>query len=220
LISTNINKAAQALQNADIIAISTETVYGLAGNANSKNALKKIFALKKRPYYNSLIVHIKSVSSLNTIASHVPTMALKLAEEFWPGPLTLVLKKQPHISDLIKAGKETVAVRVTNHPIALALLGKLAFPMAAPSANPFGSISATTAAHVFDYFEDELEVILDGGSCIKGVESTIIGFEGNKPVLYKYDSTSVQEIERVVGTILFTVNNDSASNSPGMLSSH
>ncbi|EIA07938.1 L-threonylcarbamoyladenylate synthase [Flavobacterium frigoris] len=220
MITTNINKAAKALQNDDIIAIPTETVYGLAGNAYSENALKKIFAIKKRPYYNPLIVHIKSVSSLSTIASDVPTMALKLAEEFWPGPLTLVLKKQPHISDLITAGKETVAVRVPNHPIALAVLEKLDFPLAAPSANPFGSISPTTAGHVFDYFEEELEVILDGGSCERGVESTIIGFEGNQPVLYRYGSISVEEIERVVGPLLFTVNNDNTPNSPGMLSRH
>jgi L-threonylcarbamoyladenylate synthase len=220
LITTNINKAAQELQNEDIIAIPTETVYGLAGNAYSENALKKIFALKKRPYYNPLIVHIKSIASLNTIASDIPDKAFKLAEEFWPGPLTLVLKKQPHISDLITAGKETVAVRVPNHPLALALLEKLDFPLAAPSANPFGSISPTTAAHVFDYFEDALEVILDGGSCERGVESTIIGFKGNQPVLYRYGSISVEEIERVVGTLLFTINNDSAPNSPGMLSRH
>lgn len=220
MISTTINKTAQALQNADIIAIPTETVYGLAGNAYSENALKKIFALKKRPRYYPLIIHIKSIASLNTIASDIPNRALKLAEEFWHGPLTLVLKKQPHISDLITAGKETVAVRVPNQRVALVLLEKLDFSLAAPSANPFSSISPTTAGHVFDYFEDELEVIQDGGSFERGVESTIIGFEGNKAVLYRYDSISVEEIERVVGTILCTVNNDSASNSPGMLSRH
>ena len=220
LITTNIKNAKQALINEEIIAIPTETVYGLAGNAYSESAIKKIFALKKRPYYNPLIIHIKSASLLNTIACDIPEIALRLAEKFWPGPLTLVLKKQPHISDLITAGKETVAIRVSNHPVALALLEELEFPLAAPSANPFGSISPTSAAHVLNYFEDDLDVILEGGECERGVESTIIGFVENQPVLYRHGSISVPEIENIVGKLLITVNSDSAPNSPGMLSRH
>jgi L-threonylcarbamoyladenylate synthase len=220
LIITTINKAKEALLKEEIIGIPTETVYGLAGNAYSEIALKKIFALKKRPFYNPLIVHIKSVEYLNTIARDIPDIALKLAKEFWPGPLTLVLKKQSHISDLVTAGKETVAIRVPNHPVALALLEQLDFPLAAPSANPFGSISPTTAVHVLDYFEDELAFILEGGTCERGVESTIIGFEDNNPILYRYGSISVEEIEQVVGKLQIAVNNDSKPNSPGMLSRH
>jgi L-threonylcarbamoyladenylate synthase len=220
LIITTINKAKEALLKEEIIGIPTETVYGLAGNAYSEIALKKIFALKKRPFYNPLIVHIKSVEYLNTIARDIPDIALKLAKEFWPGPLTLVLKKQSHISDLVTARKETVAIRVPNHPVALALLEQLDFPLAAPSANPFGSISPTTAVHVLDYFEDELAVILEGGTCERGVESTIIGFEDNIPILYRYGSISVEEIEQVVGKLQIAVNNDSKPNSPGMLSRH
>lgn len=220
MIITTINKAKEALLKEEIIGIPTETVYGLAGNAYSETALKKIFALKKRPFYNPLIVHIKSVEYLNTIARDIPDIALKLAKEFWPGPLTLVLKKQSHISDLITAGKETVAIRVPNHPVALALLEQLDFPLAAPSANPFGSISPTIAIHVLDYFEDELSVILEGGTCERGVESTIIGFEDNIPILYRYGSISVEEIEQVVGNLQIAVNNDSKPNSPGMLSRH
>ncbi len=220
MITTNLNKAKEYLINDEIIAIPTETVYGLAGNAYCETALKKIFTLKKRPYYNPLIVHIKSASSLNTIASDIPEIALRLAEEFWPGPLTLVLKKQPHISDLVTAGKDTVAIRVPNHPIALALLEQLDFPLAAPSANPFGSISPTSATHVSNYFEGELGLILEGGECERGVESTIIGFQNNQPVLYRHGSVSIEEIEKIVGKLIISVNNDSKPNSPGMLSRH
>jgi L-threonylcarbamoyladenylate synthase len=220
LITTNIESAKQSLINNEIIAIPTETVYGLAGNAYSESALKKIFELKKRPYHNPLIIHIKSALLLNTIARDIPEMAQRLAEEFWPGPLTLVLKKQPHISDFITARKDTVAIRVPNHPVALALLEKLNFPLAAPSANPFGSISPTSAIHVSNYFEDKLDVILEGGECERGIESTIIGFENNQPVLYRHGSISVEEIEKIVGKLKIIVNNDSKPDSPGMLSRH
>jgi L-threonylcarbamoyladenylate synthase len=220
LIITNLEIAKLSLINDEIIGMPTETVYGLAGNAFSESAIKKIFALKKRPFYNPLIVHIKSASLLNTIARDIPEMAQRLAEEFWPGPLTLVLKKQPHISDYITAGKDTVAIRVPNHPVALALLEKLDFPLAAPSANPFGSISPTSAMHVSNYFEDKLDVILEGGECERGIESTIIGFENNQPVLYRHGSISVEEIEKIVGKLKIIVNNDSKPDSPGMLSRH
>ncbi len=220
MITTHLHKAKQALLNEEIIAIPTETVYGLAGNAYCESALKKIFALKKRPFYNPLIIHIKSVSLLNTIACDIPDMAFRLAEEFWPGPLTLVLKKQAHISNLITAGKETVAVRVPNHPVALALLETLDFPLAAPSANPFGSISPTSAAHVLNYFGDDLDVILEGGDCERGVESTIIGFEEGQPVLFRHGSIAVEEIEKIVGTLHIATNNESSPSAPGMLSRH
>jgi L-threonylcarbamoyladenylate synthase len=217
--TTNITKAAQALINDEIIAIPTETVYGLAGNAYSENAVKKIFELKKRPFYNPLIVHIKSTEFLDKVATDIPDMAWKLAEEFWPGSLTLVLKKQPHIPNIITAGKETVAVRVPNHSMALALLEQLEFPLAAPSANPFGCISPTTAMHVSNYFKENL-VVLNGGECQNGIESTIIGFENNKPILYRHGSISVEDIERIVGKVLITTSKDCSPDAPGMLSRH
>lgn len=145
MLTTDIYKAKEVLLKNELVAIPTETVYGLAGNAYSESALKKIFKLKNRPFYNPLILHISSVNYLKEVAVNIPKIALKLAEEFWPGPLTLVLQKKNHISDLITASKDTVAVRVPNHPVALALLNKLDFPIAAPSANPFGSISPTNA---------------------------------------------------------------------------
>ena len=220
MITTDLNKAIEVLLNDDIIVMPTETVYGLAGNAYSENAIKKIFELKKRPFYNPLIVHIKCASYLNKIAVDIPDLAFKLAEKFWPGPLTLVLKKQPHILNLVTAGNDTVGVRVPNHPVALALLKKLEFPLAAPSANPFGAISPTNALHVSNYFGESLDVILDGGECVKGIESTIIGFENNLPVLYRHGSISVEEIEKIVGNLIININNDSKPSSPGMLSKH
>jgi L-threonylcarbamoyladenylate synthase len=180
----------------ELIAIPTETVYGLAGNAYSDTAIRKIFELKKRPLLNPLIVHLKSASCIQEVASEIPEIGLKLINQFWPGPLTLILKKQKHISDLMTAGKDTVAVRVPNHPLTLALLNELEFPLTAPSANPFGSISPTNAEHVLSYFGKEIEAILDGGQCEKGLESTIIGFENEKPILYRHGAISMDEIEK------------------------
>jgi L-threonylcarbamoyladenylate synthase len=220
MLTNDINKAKEVLLKNELIAIPTETVYGLAGNALDETAIKKIFKLKNRPFFNPLIVHLKSASCISDVAIEIPESAFILANKFWPGPLTLVLKKQPHIPDLVTAGKNTVAVRVPNHPLTLALLNQLDFPLAAPSANPFGSISPTSAAHVFNYFGEQLEVILDGGECEKGLESTIIGFDNNQPVLYRYGSTSIEEIEKIVGKLRITARDDQSPNAPGMLSRH
>ena len=221
MITTDLELAKNELISDNIIAIPTETVYGLAGNAYSETAVKKIFSLKKRPLYNPLIVHIKSADFLPNVANEIPEIALKLAKAFWPGPLTLVLKKQPHIPDLVTSGKETVAIRVPNHPLTLRLLEQLDFPLAAPSANPFGSISPTTASHVFSYFENELNVILDGGECQKGIESTIIGFENGQPIIYRLGSLSVEHIEEKIGPVMHkTQSEDNSPIAPGMLSRH
>ncbi len=220
MITKDLAMAVKALTDHQIIALPTETVYGLAGNAYSETAIAKIFALKQRPLYNPLIVHLKSPEFLPLVAREIPQMALELAKEFWPGPLTLVLKKQSIIPDIVTAGKDTVAVRVPNHPMALALLNQLEFPLAAPSANPFGSISPTTAEHVFHYFSEELSVILDGGTCERGIESTIIGFENNRPVIYRLGSLSRAQIENKVGKLQSDTKADAAPKAPGMLSRH
>lgn len=220
MVTKDIIKAKEALANNELIAIPTETVYGLAGNAYNETAIKKIFELKNRPFYNPLIVHIKSAAYLENIACDIPDIARKLAEVFWPGPLTLVLKKQKHISDLITAGKKTVAVRVPSHALTLALLNTIDFPLAAPSANPFGSISPTNTKHVVNYFGESLEVILEGGECEKGLESTIIGFENNLPILYRHGSIPLEEIELITGKLGIITDNDKSPNSPGMLSRH
>ena len=217
----SIETAKQALRANEIIAIPTETVYGLAGNAYNETAIEKIFKIKKRPFYNPLIVHIKSAEFLTEVACDIPDIALKMARAFWPGPLTLILKKQSHIPDLVTAGKDTVAIRVPNHPLTLSLLDQLDFPLAAPSANPFGSISPTTAEHVAHYFKDTLEVILDGGECQNGLESTIIGFEKNQPILFRHGAIAVEDIEKVVGKVqIKTTSSGTDVTAPGMLSRH
>lgn len=220
MITTDLSKAIRALNRDELIAMPTETVYGLAANAYSERALEKIFALKQRPLYNPLIVHVKSPSSLTEVAREIPDIALELAKEFWPGPLTLVLKKNRQIPDLATAGKDTVAIRVPNHPVALSLLEQLNFPLAAPSANPFGSISPTSAQHVYNYFQDRLDVILDGGECERGIESTIIGFDGDQPILYRLGSLSIDRIEAKIGNVMRQTRNDVSPSAPGMLSRH
>lgn len=220
IISTDISKAVAILNNEELVAIPTETVYGLAGNIFSEKAIKRIFETKKRPFFNPLIVHIPSVDVLPTIVSYVPEKAQRLADAFWPGPLTLVLPKQSTIPDVITAGKDTVAVRIPNHPVALELLNALDFPLAAPSANPFGSISPTTAKHVENYFENDIKMVLDGGPCERGIESTIIGFEGDEPIVYRLGSTSIEAIEAVVGPIEIKNKKEVAPDAPGMLDRH
>lgn len=219
-ISKDIVKAKEILENENLVAIPTETVYGLAGNIYSEKAINKIFKTKNRPFNNPLIVHIHSKELLENIAQEIPEKAKKLAEAFWPGSLTLVLKKQESIPYSITAGKETIAVRVPNHTLTLELLKQLDFPLAAPSANPFGSISPTTSQHVADYFTDTLEMVLDGGNCENGIESTIVGFENEKAILYRLGSISVEDIESIIGPIQIVNKNDSSPNAPGMLSRH
>lgn len=216
-----IEAAIEELNKENLIAIPTETVYGLAANAFSEKAVKKIFELKRRPSYNPLIVHISSLDELEKVATEIPDKARELAKNFWPGPLTLVLKKKDCVAPAVTAGLDTVAVRIPNHPLVLELLQKLEFPLAAPSANPFGSISPTKADHVRNYFGDKLEIILDGGECEKGIESTIIGFDHNEdPILYRHGSIALEEVEGVVGKVKLLTRNDTDPNAPGMLSKH
>ena len=221
MITQDLNEAINELTADGIIAIPTETVYGLAGNAYSEKAVAKIFRLKNRPFYNPLIVHIKSAAYLSEVARDIPDTAHVLANEFWPGPLTIVVKRRSHIPDLVTAGKDTVAIRVPNHPISLDLLDQLSFPLAAPSANPFGSISPTSASHVYSFFGDKLSVILDGGDCNKGIESTIIGFEHDLPVVYRLGSLSLEQIQEKIGPIRTkTHSEDNLPSAPGMLDRH
>jgi L-threonylcarbamoyladenylate synthase len=221
MISNDIEEAIKELRSNNIIGLPTETVYGLAGNAYSEVAIEKIFALKQRPLYNPLIVHIKSAEYLPAVAVDIPQKAQLLADTFWPGPMTLVLRKKSRIPNIVTAGKDTVAVRVPSHKIALDLLRQIDFPLAAPSANPFGSISPTSALHVFNYFEDRLKVILDGGECQRGIESTIIGFDNDEPVIYRLGSLSLDLIENLLGPIKIKMHSvENVPEAPGMLSRH
>ncbi len=220
MISGDIQKAIAILNQNDLIAIPTETVYGLAGNIYSEAAISKIFAMKNRPLFNPLIVHIHSINQLEQLTRYIPDKALVLAKAFWPGALTLVLKKNSQVPDLITAGKDSVAIRMPNHPVALALLEQLRFPLAAPSANPFGCISPTKAIHVEEYFGDTLRMVLDGGDCESGVESTIIGFEGEEPILYRLGAISVEDIAAVIGSVNIKNKEETTPDAPGMLLKH
>ena len=220
MITSDINKVKTALIEGDIIALPTETVYGLAANIFQDSAVEKIFKIKKRPAYNPLIVHIASPTILEHVAKKIPSKAQELANAFWPGPLTLVLEKQNQIPNRITAGKSTVAIRVPNHPLALKLLNSLDFPLAAPSANPFGYLSPTSAEHVAYYFKKKLNFILDGGPCSLGLESTIIGFENEKPVLYRHGAIALEEIEKVIGPIQVKNKSNNKPSAPGMLCRH
>lgn len=220
IVSDDIKKAVEVLNDEDLVAIPTETVYGLAGNIFSKKAIKKIFELKQRPLFNPLIVHTYSIGQLDKFVSHMPDKAKKLAEAFWPGSLTLILKKKSSIPDLVTAGKDTVGIRIPNHPLTLSLLKELDFPLAAPSANPFGCISPTSPLHVKNYFHGKLSMVLDGGNCQNGIESTIIGFEDEEPVLYRLGSISIEEITAIVGLIEVKNKKEVAPDAPGMLSRH
>ena len=220
IISKDIQKAVALLIDEQLVAIPTETVYGLAGNIFSEKAIKSIFSTKKRPFFNPLIVHIPSIASLSDIVTHVPEKAKLLAAAFWPGSLTLVLKKSNKIPYLITAGKDTVAVRVPNHPVTLELLKQLPFPLAAPSANPFGSISPTKPTHVENYFKNDIQMVLDGGSCANGIESTIIGFENDEPIIYRLGALPVEDIEAIIGTVLVKNKKEESPDAPGMLARH
>ena len=220
LVSKDITKAAAFLNNDELVSIPTETVYGLAANIFSETAINKIFEMKQRPLFNPLIVHTYSVEQLDKFVSYIPTKAKLLADAFWPGSLTMVLPKKSGVPDLVTAGKPTVGVRIPNHETTLELLQNLDFPLAAPSANPFGSISPTKASHVKNYFDGKLKMVLEGGSCQNGIESTIVGFENEEPVLYRLGSISIEEIESIVGSIKVKNNKEQAPDAPGMLSRH
>ena len=219
-ITKDIAYCQELLKHGELVAIPTETVYGLAANIYSEIAVRKIFEMKGRPLFNPLITHIHSLEQLEDLATDIPDTAWKLAKRFWPGPLTLVLKKQPSVSDLITAGKPTIAVRIPNHPITLELLQGLDFPIAAPSANTFMRVSPTSAEHVAAYFGDRIPAILDGGPCQVGLESTIVGFEDDIPVIYRKGGVSIEAIEACVGSVSLLTHKEAAPEAPGMLKKH
>lgn len=219
-IGKDIARAKHLLENDDVVGIPTETVYGLAGNALSENAILKIYSVKNRPKFDPLIAHTNSLDKVRNMVRNIPEKAAQLAEAFWPGPLTILLNKKPEVPDLLTSGLDRVAVRIPNHPLTIELLSELEFPLAAPSANPFGYVSPTSAKHVNDQLGDQIQYILDGGSCHIGLESTIVGFEENEVVVYRLGGTKVEVIEEVVDKVKIQVNESSNPAAPGMLKSH
>lgn len=219
-ISSSIEEAAEFLNRSQLVAIPTETVYGLAANALDKAAVVEIFNAKQRPSFDPLIVHIGNKSDVALYARQIPANAQKLMDAFWPGPLTVVLPKQEIIPDEVTSGLDTVGIRMPDHPLTLQLLQQLNFPLAAPSANPFGYISPTTPQHVFAQLQNKIPMILDGGPCEVGVESTIVGFEGEVPVVYRLGGLTLEDIRNVCGEIKVEINSSSDPKAPGMLKSH
>jgi L-threonylcarbamoyladenylate synthase len=216
-----IREAARALARGDIVAFPTETVYGLGANALDANAVAKIFAAKERPRVNPLIVHVLGIAEAASFAAFDAT-ARKLAEAFWPGPLSLVLKKRQSckITDLVSAGLDTIALRAPAHPVARALLVKAKLPIAAPSANRSGRISPTTAFHVSIELGDIPAMILDGGPCPLGLESTVVSLAGPAPALLRLGALPREAIEAVLGQTLAEAKPDAPVASPGWLATH
>lgn len=220
MISVNIHTAVDLLRNGEVVAIPTETVYGLAANAFNPIAVAQIFTVKERPFFDPLIVHTNSIQKIEQWVQAIPEKALQLAQHFWPGPLTLVLKKRAAIPDIVTAGNDTVAVRIPNHPLTLNLLSHLDFPLAAPSANPFGYISPTTAQHVDDQLGRKIPYILDGGPCSVGLESTIVSFAEKEPVLLRLGGIPVEKIAEAIGDIKLHLSQHSSPQAPGQMDSH
>lgn len=218
IIGTSISEAQEYL-NSHVIGIPTETVYGLAGNAYNSTIVARIFEAKKRPAFDPLIVHTHSIESIGAFAGPMHTSLVKLAEYFWPGPLTILIPKKSIIPDIVTNGLPDVAVRIPNHPLTLELLRNLPYPLAAPSANPFGYISPTSAKHVNNQLGDEIPYILDGGSCAVGLESTIVGIENSKVIVYRLGGISLEDIEAIVGSV-HVRQHSSNPLAPGMLDSH
>lgn len=218
-IGFDLEKAAYFLKNDELVAIPTETVYGLAGNGLKNLTIEKIYKVKNRPGNNPLILHVPTFEGIEPIVKKIPEMALKLAQAYWPGPLTFVLPKQDHIPDLATGGLPTVAVRVPAHEMTRSLLSLLDFPLAAPSANLSNRISPTTAEHVAFQIGDKIPYILNGGQCTQGIESTIIGFEGNIPVIYRHGALSIEEIQKISSDVLIR-NEHRKIVAPGMFSKH
>ena len=219
-IGNDIVKAKNYLEKHELVGIPTETVYGLAANALNPIAVAKIFEAKERPTFDPLIVHTHSLKEVYNFVMDIHPALLKLAERFWPGPLTLLLPKKEIIPSLVTSGLDRVGVRIPNHPLTLELLTQLNFPLAAPSANPFGYISPTTAEHVQKQLGMKIPYILDGGSCEVGLESTIIGEENGDIIIYRLGGLSIDEIEVVVGKVSVQLNQSSNPKAPGQLKSH
>ena len=219
-IGQDIKLAQYFLENGQLIGLPTETVYGLAGNALNPESVASIFEVKNRPSFDPLILHTSSLERVGEFVTEFPDQLKSLAQAFWPGPLTLLLPRKSIVPDLVTSGLDRVAVRVPNHPLTLKLLENLSFPLAAPSANPFGYISPTNAAHVEAQLGSKIPYILDGGPCQVGLESTIVGMEGEDLTIYRLGGLEIGEIEKLVGEVRIKDHSSSNPAAPGQLESH
>jgi L-threonylcarbamoyladenylate synthase len=215
----DIQLAVEVLRAGDLVAFPTETVYGLGANANNPEAVRKIFKAKGRPATHPVIVHLDNPRYLQRWVLDMPVEAERLAEAFWPGPLTLVLKRAPAVHDVITGGQDTVAVRIPSHPVALQLLNAFGGGIAAPSANKFGHVSPTRADHVRDEFGSEVKLLLDGGECKVGLESTIISCVGDVPRLLRPGAITLSQLQLIVPNIV-TGADPRSPRVPGNLARH
>lgn len=219
-MSDEVQRAARALREGGLIGLPTETVYGLGADASNELAVRRIFAVKGRPSNHPLIVHVASAEVAKRWAASWPDEAARLADAFWPGPLTLIVKRSSLASDAVTGGQETVGLRVPDHALALELLRAFDGGVAAPSANRFGRVSPTTAKHVRDELGDDVELVLEGGACRVGVESTIVDLSGDSPRLLRPGGVPKEAIERVLGGEVPLATHATDVRAPGMLASH
>jgi L-threonylcarbamoyladenylate synthase len=222
MIIKDLFTAKKILQEGNLLAIPTETVYGLAANAFNGNAIAKIYETKNRPQFNPLILHSNSLERFQNWGIQLPPLALKLAQAYSPGPITFVVPKSNLIPDIVTAGHSTVAIRIPQHPLTLELLSMLDFPLAAPSANLSGTVSPTAAQHVEQQLGHLIGGVLEGGPCQIGLESTIVSFVGENPQLLRLGGLSVEAIESILGlnlSIDHVINNENPE-APGMLTKH
>ena len=218
---TDLILAKKLLTEGKLVAIPTETVYGLAANGLDETAVAGIFSAKNRPTFDPLILHVASIEQAQSLSIDWPEMADKLARAFWPGPLTLILPKADHVPDLTTSGQPTVGIRMPNNRLTLELLSTLPFPLAAPSANPFGYVSPTNAQHVADQLGDSIDYILDDGDCSVGIESTIITIDNGTPKVLRLGGLSLERIADVLGfPVLEHLNQNSNPQAPGQLDQH
>ena len=215
-----IEHAARVIREGGLVAFPTETVYGLGADAFQPLAVARIFEVKKRPHFDPLIVHVARREDVEKLVVNVPAKARTLAHRFWPGPLTLVLQKKERVPDIVTAGLPSVAVRMPDHPLALDLIKESGSSIAAPSANLFGHLSPTTAQHVREQLGDDVDLVLDGGPCQIGVESTILSFLEEKPRLLRPGGLSLEVIEPVIGPVDVSPPEENKPSSPGMLPKH
>lgn len=200
--SADLDQAASLLRNGHLVAMPTETVYGLAADASNEQAVRKVFEAKQRPIGHPLIVHVPAPERIRLWVEHLPDTAIRLMEAFWPGPLTLLLPKRHGVSDFITGGNPGVAVRMPAHPATLATMERLGRDLVAPSANPYGRISPTSADHVLAGLAGKIAAVLDGGDCSVGIESTIIDLTGDTPVIARPGQISQNDIEQCLGLTL------------------
>lgn len=218
MTGSSIDRALEILRNGGLVAIPTETVYGLAGDASNEAAVRKIFEAKGRPADHPLIVHIAAAEQLGDWAARIPNAAEILADTCWPGPLTLLVPRATHVLNVVTGGRETVGVRVPAHPLTTELLDRFGGGLAAPSANRFGKVSPTTAAHVVADLGSQVDYVLDGGPCPVGVESTIVDCTVNPPQILRPGGISSEDIRELLGDALADAAGPSRAS--GMLTSH